>query len=88
MAKLPTSKQWLPDESSRELHDHYHALGVIENRWNIAELQFQRIRWFYLGAGPEGDRAATNEMGNVTLANLLLDPSRGSHQAPERHSLC
>jgi hypothetical protein len=77
-----TSKQWLTDKWSRELHDHYHALGVIENRWNIAEIQMQRLCWLLLGAGPERGRAATNEMGNVTLASFLRTLAAEIHNDP------
>jgi len=69
---ISTSKQWVKTKENRELHDHYHALGALHARWNVAELQLQRICWFLIAAGPNVGRAVTNEMGNVSRTNLLV----------------
>lgn len=71
-----TSKQWASDKSQRDLHDHFHALGVLQVRWNVAELQLQQMCWFLLGAGPSVGRAVTNDMGNVSRTNLIITLAR------------
>lgn len=71
-----TSKQWASDKSQRDLHDHFHALGVLQVRWNVAELQLQQVCWFLLGAGPLVGRAVTNDMGNVSRTNLIITLAR------------
>lgn len=70
-SRAVSSRKWRTGKAARELHDHYHALGVLQAEWNIAELQLQRVCWFLMAAGPEVGRAVTNDMGNVARTNLI-----------------
>jgi len=70
------STKWLNGIPHKELHDFYHALGVMHSYWNIAELQLQQICWFLIGAEVETGRAVTNELSNPARVNLILTLAR------------
>jgi hypothetical protein len=70
------STKWLSGIPHKELHDFYHALGVMHSYWNIAELQLQQICWFLIGAEVEAGRAITNELSNPARTNLILTLAR------------
>lgn len=78
-----SSRQWPKGKASRELHDHYHALGVLQARWAVVELQLQQLCWFLIGAGPRVGRAITNDMGNVARTNLMVTLAREEIKHPD-----
>ena len=69
---------WLSDPHHVALERYYHALGVLQARWNIAELHFQQLAWFLMAAGPDVGAAVTFDMSNVARTNLILTLSRGA----------
>jgi hypothetical protein len=81
--------KWIASENAKlaDLHDHYHALGVLQARWNVAELQIQRVCWFLMGAGPEVGAAVTFDMGNVARTNLMVTLAREVIKQPDALAL-
>lgn len=81
---MSESDGWITKPEYISLGRFFHALGVMLNRWSLAELQLQQLAWFLIGCGPEIGGAVTFSLGNVERTNLILTLAREQigHPAP------
>ena len=74
---------WITEPHFVALHQHFHALGVLHARWNVAELHFQQLAWSLIGAGPTIGGAVTFSLGNIARADLILTLAREVMKHPD-----